>query len=69
MEIIKANYNYVAVGECTCPNCDSELRYTRKDMVFGLLGSAYIICPVCGERILDINTPKIKKEFCKDKDY
>ena len=66
MEIIKANYNYVAVGECTCPNCDSELRYTRKDMVYGFLGGAHIVCPVCGEQIHDIVEPDIKKEYCKE---
>lgn len=66
MEIIKADYYYIPVGECTCPDCNSQLRYTNKDLVYNDLEDSYIICPVCGYEIDDIETPEIKKEYCKE---
>lgn len=66
MEIIKADYNYIPVGECICPNCNSQLRYTQKDLVYNNWGDVHINCPICGYEINDIDTPEIKKEFCKE---
>lgn len=64
MEIVKANYYYIPVGECTCPDCCSVLRYTGKDILYNNWGDPKIICPVCGHEILDIDNPELKKEFC-----
>lgn len=62
MEIIKANYYYIPFGECTCPDCNSQLRYTNKDLVRTNLGDFYIICPICGYEMNDIDIPQIKED-------
>ena len=56
MRIIK---NALAETEILCPDCNSTLAYTQKDIkhedteVFGKwILSDYIICPVCKENII-----------------
>lgn len=38
--------------EVTCPNCGELLSYEKEDVDIGYLGCEFIVCPVCGEKIL-----------------